>query len=99
VYKTKSVEERLMLLNLLSQKFPHDDFDSLYVNIETESDWLRWPFMCYDNAYEIFNLMSNRGLSDDDVKVENMDEFMAICGVSGGDINMVRMYITPFKMV
>ena len=82
VYKTKSIEERIDILNALISKHQLGSLDRgrLLLDIDTEDDWKLFPYVIFyagDNDTTI-NLGCSLGGG---IAHDTVGEFLSVCGI------------------
>jgi hypothetical protein len=78
VYKTKSLQERMNLLSTLIDRYGSCDTPALLRGIETEEDWLKYPYVQFNTNFCYVNLTKDCGGYHEIGRVER---FMDVCGI------------------
>ena len=97
-YKTKSIEERLSLVDDLLTKYGVLDGGEteLLHNIETHSDWVEYPYVTFNLSSLNVNLSGNVDTFNPFIEVNSIGEFLDISRI-GGKYNYFT--ITKHKFV
>ncbi len=97
-YKTKSIEERLSLVEDLLGKYnlPDTEESDLLHDIETHSDWVEYPYVTFNLSSLNVNLSGNVDTFNPFIEVNSIGEFLDISKI-GGKYNYFT--ITKHKFV
>ena len=80
IYKTKSVQERVNLISTLIDRYGCYDTPALLRGIETEEDWLKYPYVKFNTNLCHVNLAKHHYGEYDEI--DTVWEFMDICGIN-----------------
>ena len=78
IYKTKSVQERMNLISTLIDRYGSYDTPALLLGIETEEDWLKYPYVKFTTNLCHVNLAKDCGEYDE---IDTLEQFMDICDI------------------
>lgn len=78
IYKTKSVQERMDLISTLIDRYGNYDI-ALLRGIETEEDWLKYPYVKFNTNFGYVNLSKHHYGEYDEIGT--LEQFMDVCGI------------------
>jgi hypothetical protein len=83
-YKTKSIEERIDIVNALISKYPPSDStkSGLLYGIDTEKDWNDYSFVTFNTDKGYINLTGYTDYGDNYTIINTVEEFLDVCGIN-----------------
>jgi hypothetical protein len=89
-YKTKSIEERIWLIDMAYERglIPEQSLHEVCVDIDTEEDWGNYPYVVYYNG-----IVDLRCMSETEVSLDELLELTNMIPKSGLIVKHIKKHV------